>query len=155
VIEKDYLTIEAGGAVHDLDGDGDLDVVFGGDWQSAQVWWWENPAPNFDKSTPWMRHLIKKDGKTQHHDQVFGDFLGKGKPQLAFWNQNAKTIFLAEIPADPRAADGWPLTPIFTGTAGEEGRDTFKYRVRVRFLQSRNSGRFFVDEYRYTSILFP
>lgn len=127
VIEQDYLTVEAGGAVYDIDGDGDLDVVFGGDWQSSQVWWWENPFPNFDPKMSWKRRLIKTGGKTQHHDQVFGDFLGKGKPQLAFWNQNAKTIFLAEIPAAPRHAESWPLTPIFTGSAGEEGRDTFKY----------------------------
>jgi hypothetical protein len=116
VIEKDYLAIEAGGAVYDIDGDGDLDVVFGGDWQSNEVWWWENPAPNFDKNTPWKRHSIKKGGKTQHHDQVFGDFLGTGKPQLAFWNQQAKTLFLAEIPPDPLAAESWPLTDVVSGT---------------------------------------
>ena len=112
VIDKDYLTIEAGGAVYDIDGDGDLDVVFGGDWQSNEVWWWENPAPHFDKNTPWKRHLIKKGGKSQHHDQAFGDFLGTGKPQLAFWNQQAKSIFLAEIPANPRESDTWPMTEI-------------------------------------------
>jgi len=116
VIEKDYLTIEAGGAVYDIDGDGDLDVVFGGDWQSDGVWWWENPAPNFDPSVPWKRHVIKKGGKTQHHDQVFGDFLGTGKPQLAFWNQQAKTLYLAEIPENPRTAESWPLTAIVSGT---------------------------------------
>src|SRR5205809_608274 len=36
VIEKDFLTVEAGGAAYDIDGDGDLDVVFGGDYQSKE-----------------------------------------------------------------------------------------------------------------------
>jgi hypothetical protein len=114
VIEPHYLSIEAGGAVHDIDGDGDLDVVFGGDWQSSEVWWWENPAPAFARDRPWPRHVIKRGGKNQHHDQVFGDFLGTGRAQLVFWNQQAATLFLAEIPATPRTVDGWPLTPVLT-----------------------------------------
>ncbi len=114
VIEPEFLRIEAGGAAADIDGDGDLDVVFGGDGQSDEVWWWENPAPNFDPAVPWKRRLIKKGGARQHHDQCFADFLGTGRPQLAFWNQRAKTLFLAEIPADPRAAAEWAFTPILT-----------------------------------------
>jgi sugar phosphate isomerase/epimerase len=114
VIEPEFLRIEAGGAAADIDGDGDLDVVFGGDGQSDELWWWENPAPQFDPATPWKRRLIKKGGARQHHDQCIADFLGTGRPQLAFWNQRAKTLFLAEIPADPRAGGEWAITPILT-----------------------------------------
>src|SRR5690348_17523302 len=35
VIEKEYLTVEAGGAVHDIDGDGNPDIVFGADFQAG------------------------------------------------------------------------------------------------------------------------
>src|SRR5438445_1123634 len=120
VIDKDYLTVEAGGAFYDIDGDGDPDLVFGGDWQSKQVWWWENPYPTFDPNTPWKRHLIKNGGATQHHDQIFGDFKGTGKPQLVFWNQEAKKLFIAEIPKDPRNHEGeWKFEELYSGAAGE------------------------------------
>ncbi len=127
VIDPEFLTVEAGGAVLDINGDGNPDIVFGGDWQSSEVWWWENPYPNFDPKVPWKRHIIKKGGATQHHDQAFGDFLGKGKQQLAFWNQGAKKLFLAEIPNDPANAESWPLTEVFSGEAGESHNTAFKY----------------------------
>ena len=40
VIEPQFLTVEAGGAAFDIDGDGDVDIVFGGDYQSNEIWWW-------------------------------------------------------------------------------------------------------------------
>jgi FG-GAP-like repeat len=124
VIETNFLTVEAGGAAFDIDGDGAPDLVFGGDYQSDQLWWWENPYPNFSPRVPWKRHVIKRGGATQQHDQIFGDFLGTGKPQLAFWNQGAKKIFLAPIPPDPRRAASWPRIEIFSGEAGAAGRKT-------------------------------
>jgi len=119
VIEKEFLTIEAGGAVCDIDGDGYPDAVFGGDWQSNQVWWWKNPGPPYDPKVPWKRYTIKKSGATQHHDQAFGDFKGTGRPQLVYWNQGAKKLFLADIPAKPCEVQEWPATEVFSGSAGE------------------------------------
>ena len=40
VLEAGQLSIEAGGSFADIDGDGDLDVSFGGDYGTNQVWWW-------------------------------------------------------------------------------------------------------------------
>ena len=139
VIETNYLTVEAGGAVYDIDGDGDLDLVFGGDWQSNDLWWWENPSPNFDAQTPWKRRQIKSGGGTQHHDQIFADFKGTGKAQLAFWNQGAKKLFLADIPADPRNAAAWPMTEIFSGSAGEGG--TLRYAEGLDAFDVDGDGR--------------
>ena len=114
VIDDAVLPIEAGGAVADIDGDGDLDIVEGGDYQGAQVWWWENPSPNFDPKKTWTRRMIKPSGKTKHHHQLFGDFDGDGKEELVLWNQGASTLFLADIPDAPRAAQSWPLHAIYT-----------------------------------------
>lgn len=110
VIEPDSLRIEAGGAVHDIDGDGDLDFVFGADNGSNQIWWWENPLP---ASGRWTRHLIKSEGATKHHDQIFGDFDGDGRTDLVAWNQNGKSLLLFRIPEKPRTTSPWPSTVIF------------------------------------------
>jgi len=127
VIEPEPLTIEAGGAAFDIDGDGDLDIVFGDDWQGGNLYWWENPYPNFDPDIPWKRHLIKAGGAHQHHDQIFADFEGTGHPQLVFWNQFAKTLYLAEIPAEPRNSGPWPMHAIFSGNAGESTKNAAQY----------------------------
>jgi sugar phosphate isomerase/epimerase len=141
LIEKQSLTIEAGGAAFDIDGDGDQDVVFGEDWQGHNLYWWENPFPNFDPDVPWKRHLIKAGGENQHHDQIFADIEGLGKPQLIFWNQSAKTLFLAEIPADPRHAEAWPYVPIFSGHAGEGEADAAKYAEGLDVIDIDGDGK--------------
>jgi sugar phosphate isomerase/epimerase len=125
VIEKDSLTIESGGAAQDIDGDGDLDVVFGEDRWGGNLYWWENPYPNFDPDVPWQRHLIKQGGPHEHHDQIFGDFEGLGRPQLVFWNQNANTLDIARIPPDPRHTAPWPFVSIFNAANYAEGLDAY------------------------------
>ena len=115
LIDDAVLPIEAGGASHDIDGDGDLDIVMGADYSGNQVWWWENPYPDFNPDTPWTRRLIKNEGANKHHDQMFADADGDGRVELVFWNQNASALMLAEIPDDPRNTEPWTYTPIYAG----------------------------------------
>lgn len=113
VVESENLRIEAGSAATDIDGDGDTDIVFAGESQSNEVWWWENPYPNFDPNQPWIRYTIKKSGANKHHDQLFGDFDGDGEQELVFWNQGANTLFMAEIPDNPKSQKEWDYQPIY------------------------------------------
>lgn len=128
-IDSSKINIEASGAYTDIDGDGDLDIVFGGDNSNNQIWWWENPYNSSRAdggfSTTWTRRYIKNEGGNKHHDMTFGDFDGDGKQEFAFWNQNASpngTLFFAEIPANPKSISKWNYLPIFsTGDKSAEG----------------------------------
>jgi hypothetical protein len=114
VIEAGALRIEAGAGAADLDGDGDLDLVAGGDVGSAFVWWWENPSPRIDPARPWVRHPIKSAGATKHHDLVVGDVDGDRRSDLVFWNQGARTLWIATPPTRMKTAAPWKLSPVFT-----------------------------------------
>jgi len=114
LIDNRQSHIEAGGAAFDIDGDGDLDLVQGGSWKTNQLWWWENPHPDHHPERPWRRHTIKDGGRNQHHDQVIGDFDGDGAAELAFWNQQAHALFIADIPATPRDQAAWDLVEIWS-----------------------------------------
>jgi hypothetical protein len=120
LIDNTFLRIEAGGAFHDIDGDGDPDIVFGADAGDNKIWWWENPYPNYSPAANWTRRLIKSSGGNKHHDQIFGDFDGDGHVELVSWNQGGKALLRFEIPQDPRKAEVWPSTPIYTWTEGPE-----------------------------------
>ena len=106
------LNIEAGGVFGDLDGDGDLDIIFGEDYSGSKLYWWENPWPHYESRTSWTRREIKASGGHMHHDQVLGDFDGDGRDELAFWVQEAEVLRLAEPPQDPRRSGPWPTVSI-------------------------------------------
>ncbi|UCG34750.1 MAG: VCBS repeat-containing protein [Candidatus Omnitrophota bacterium] len=114
VIDNTPLSIEAGGAFTDIDGDRDLDIVFGADWKDNKVWWWENPYPNYQPNISWVRRTIKAGGAKKHHDEIFGDFDGDRKEELVFWNQDAKKLFIADIPSNPRNIKEWEYADIYS-----------------------------------------
>ncbi|MBN1558934.1 VCBS repeat-containing protein [candidate division KSB1 bacterium] len=112
IVEDKPLHIEAGSDFCDIDGDGDLDILMGGDWQNNEIWWWENPSPRYDAKTAWRRYLVKSWGGHKHHDQLFGDYDGDFKMELAYWCQTDGDLYIAEIPADPRNQP-WPAQVIY------------------------------------------
>jgi hypothetical protein len=113
VLEDGMLRVEAGSTHYDIDGDGDEDVVFGGESRSNEVWWWENPYPDYNPDEPWKRYNIKASGENKHHDQLFGDYDGDGRDELVFWNQNAMKLFYAEIPDKPKDVQEWNLEVVY------------------------------------------
>ena len=131
IVDESALNPEAGSVAYDVDGDGDLDFVAGGDGSSNQIWWWENPRPDFDPNRPWKRRLIKDSGARKHHDQIFGDFDGDGRDEFVFWNQGANALMMARIPADPRNSGPWTFFPIYEYSGDSEPQhrgtpDSFK-----------------------------
>lgn len=114
IVDKQALKIEAGATFYDIDNDGDLDPVFGGESNSNEVWWWENPYPSYDPSISWKRHTIKKSGLGKHHDQMIADFDGDGLGELVFWNQRDRVLYLAEIPESPSEVEEWDFKPIYS-----------------------------------------
>ena len=114
LVDNRQSHIEAGGDFYDIDGDGDPDIVQGGSWVINEVWWWENPYPDFAPDKPWNRYTIKDWGQKQHHDQIFGDFDGDGKGELVFWNQQAKKLFITDVPDNPKVKENWRLHEIWS-----------------------------------------
>jgi hypothetical protein len=112
-IEKRKTPTGEASAFCDIDGDGDLDIANGSE-DANQIFWWENPYPDYNPEKGWKRHYIKKSGEKLHRDMVFGDFNGDGQIELAFWNQGVNSLFIANKPDNVFKTDEWPLINIFT-----------------------------------------
>jgi hypothetical protein len=112
IVEDAICFIEAGTVAFDVDNDGDMDIIAGGESKTNNVWWWENPYPDFSKPA-WPRYLIRNSGGNKVHDQITGDFDGNGKADLVFWAQGDQTLYFARIPEDPYEQANWKLLPIY------------------------------------------
>lgn len=112
VVEDAICFIEAGTTTLDIDNDGDMDIVAGGESKTNNVWWWENPFPDFSKPA-WPRYLIRRTGGNKVHDQMAGDFDGDGKTDLVFWAQGDQTLYFTRIPDDPVLTENWKLIPVY------------------------------------------
>ncbi len=112
IVEDAICFIEAGTIALDVDNDGDQDIIAGGESKTNQVWWWENPYPDYSKPA-WPRYLIRNTGGKKIHDQIAGDFDGDGKTDLVFWAQGDQTLYFTRIPADPYTIAEWKLIPVY------------------------------------------
>jgi hypothetical protein len=113
------LNLEAGGAAADIDGDGDLDLIFGEDYSGTKIYWWENPRPAYRSRAAWTRREIESAGHHMHHDQIIGDFDGDGRDELVFWVQHSEVLRLSRPPLDARRGAPWPTVPIARVGAAE------------------------------------
>lgn len=113
IVEDSICFIEAGTVIFDVDNDGDNDIIAGGESKTNQVWWWENPMPDFDRPEGWHRYIIRNSGGKKVHDQMVGDFDGDGKHDLVFWAQGDRTLYFTRIPDRPKNLSAWKLIPVY------------------------------------------
>lgn len=116
-MDQDCEKLDAGGFLADINGNGRLDFIAGGDGSCDGIFWWENPE---DATQPWRRTTIFRMPANQCHDQFVADLDGDGRQEVYFWNQRSETLFCAPIPDDPYQSP-WPtVRPIASGMR-EEG----------------------------------
>ena len=114
-------SMECGGSLWDLTGNGCLDIINGSDARGNEIYWWENPLPLRSRSGQalgegWQRRLIARTPNTQFHDTAIGDVTGDGTVSLVFTNQHGGTnIYRVPLPGDPTVSP-WPgLEVVATG----------------------------------------
>lgn len=117
LIDNAYGRLDAGGVLFDVDEDGRLDFIAGGDYRGNQLYWWQCPA---DPTQRWHRRVICEMEGNQSHDQIVVDLDGDGRAELYFWNQGARGLFMVPVPDDPRVSP-WPGVSCIAKGVAEEG----------------------------------
>lgn len=97
VIDDEAEMLESGGVLGDVDGDGRLDFIAGGDWRSPNLWWWRQPS---DPKQKWQRFVIGSFAN-KFHTQLWADVDGDGKGELVTWNQGQKALLWLKPQSDP------------------------------------------------------
>lgn len=98
--------LEAGGAVHDITGNGLPDLIVGNPYElndGKELYWFENPG------TPgqlWPRYTILE-GYRKFHDQAVGDVDNDGATEVIFASQGGRVVGYYDIPDNPRQSP-WP-----------------------------------------------
>ncbi len=116
LVDDQVESMECGGSLYDLTGNGYLDIINGGADSSTRIYWWENPGP---KGGKWKKRLIADTSYRQFHDTIIGDIKNDGKMYLVFTNQRGENggtnIYCVPLPDNPTVSP-WPnLEIIATG----------------------------------------
>jgi len=82
LIDDEAEMLESGGALGDVDSDGKLDFIAGGDWRNPNLWWWRQPS---DPNQKWQRFVIGSFAN-KFHTQLWVDVDGDGRGELVTWN---------------------------------------------------------------------
>ena len=93
-------SLDVGGAVGDITGDGRPNVVAGQGIDNTELYWFE-PGP--DPRDPWARHLIT-DRFEKYHDVTVADIDDDGEPEVIGLSQESETVFYYDIPPEPQGS---------------------------------------------------